>query len=58
LTEIKANYLPTAKNAQVADFYDKCGFALLSENEGAKSYQIDLAKANLEIEKYYHINLK
>ena len=58
LTEIKATYLPTAKNAQVADFYDKCGFALISENEGEKSYQIDLAKVDLEIEKYYHINLR
>ena len=47
-----------AKNAQVADLYDKCGFALVSENEGTRSYQIDLAKADLEIEKYYHINLK
>ena len=27
LTELKATYLPTAKNSQVADFYDKCGFA-------------------------------
>jgi predicted enzyme involved in methoxymalonyl-ACP biosynthesis len=58
LSELEATYLPTAKNAQVADFYDKCGFALVSENEGAKSYQIDLAKADLEIEKYYHIKLK
>lgn len=58
LTELKATYLPTAKNAQVADFYDKCGFALVSENEGVKSYQIDLAKADLEIEKYYHLYLK
>ena len=58
LTDLKASYQPTAKNSQVADFYDKCGFALVSENEGAKSYQIDLAKADLEIEKYYHIKLK
>ena len=58
LTELKASYLPTAKNAQVADFYDKCGFALISEKEGAKSYHIDLAKADLKPEKYYHINLK
>lgn len=58
VTSIKASYVPTAKNAQVAEFYDRCGFALVSEVEGAKSYQIDIAKANLEIEKYYHINLK
>ena len=58
LTELKATYLPTAKNAQVADFYDKCGFVLVSENEGAKSYKLDLANADLEIEKYYHIKMK
>ena len=37
---------------------DKCAFMLVSENEGSKSYQIDLAKADLEIKKYYHIKLK
>jgi FkbH-like protein len=58
LTEIRATYLPTAKNAQVADFYDKCGFALVSEKEGEKSYMIDLVQADLDIEKYYHINLR
>ena len=58
LTEIRAAYLPTVKNAQVADFYDKCGFTLVSENKGAKSYQIDLGKADLEIEVFYHINVK
>ena len=58
LTKIKATFLPTAKNAQVANFYDKCGFVLVSENEGAKSYQIDLEKADLEIEKYYHIKME
>ncbi len=55
---VKAEYLPTLKNVQVADFYDKCGFTCLSENEGEKSYEIDLKKADLKIEKYYHINLK
>lgn len=58
LKEIKSTYLPTAKNAQVADFYEKCGFALVADNEGVKSYHIDLEKADLEIEKYYQIKLK
>ena len=59
LTEIKATYLPTAKNAQVADFYDRCGFPCAAENtDGSKEYALDLKRADLEIEKYYHINLK
>ena len=56
---VKASYLPTAKNAQVADFYDRCGFSCVDENvDGSKAYALDLMDANIEIEKYYHINLK
>ena len=56
---IKAAYLPTAKNAQVADFYDRCGFLCVEENaDGSKNYVLDLCSADLEVEKYYHINLK
>lgn len=56
---VKAAYLPTAKNAQVAEFYDRCGFSLVAENaDGGKDYALDLNSADLEIEKYYHINLK
>jgi FkbH-like protein len=59
LTELKASYLPTAKNAQVKDFYEKCGFNCLSENvDGCKQYVLELKDADLEIEKYYHIKLK
>lgn len=55
---VKAVYLPTLKNGQVADFYEKFGFKCVSENAGQKSYEIELANADLKIEKYYHINLK
>lgn len=56
---LKAKYLPTEKNAQVKDFYEKCGFECVAENEdGSKDYELKLADADLEIEKYYHINLK
>lgn len=56
---VKAAYFPTAKNVQVADFYDRCGFPCVAENpEGSKEYALDLKSANLEIEKYYRINLK
>ena len=59
LDTVKATYLPTAKNAQVADFYDRCGFPCVSENaDGSKEYALDLKSSDLEIEKYYHITLK
>ena len=59
LKEIRAYYVPTAKNAQVKDFYEKCGFTCTAEvAEGKKEYVLDLKTADLEIEKYYHINLK
>ena len=59
VTSVKAAYLPTAKNAQVADFYDRCNFTSVAENaDGSKKYLLDLNAADLEIEKYYHINLK
>ena len=56
---VKADYLPTAKNAQVKDFYDRCGFPLVSEEaDGKRSYILDLKDADLTIKEYYHINLK
>jgi len=48
----------TPKNGQVADFYERCGFTCVSEDTGRKSYVLDLEKADLSIESYYHIELK
>lgn len=57
--EVKSSYLPTLKNKQVSDFYDKNGFTPLSEEpDGAKQYVISLTNAHLEIEDYYHITIK
>ena len=59
ITELKASYIPTAKNAQVKDFYEKCGFTCLSElSDGRKEYTIDLENADLNVKDYYHIMLK
>ena len=56
---VKAEYIPTAKNAQVKDFYDRCGFPCIAEEaDGKRSYTFELKDADLEIKKYYHINLK
>lgn len=57
--EIKASYLPTLKNKQVSDFYDKNGFTILStEPDGSKHYVLSLEDADLNIEDYYHITIK
>lgn len=56
---IKAEYIPSAKNAQVKDFYDRCGFSCLTEEtDGKRSYVLDLKKADLAIKDYYHIDFK
>lgn len=56
---LTAKYLPTAKNAQVKDFYEKCGFTCVGEDElGNKDYQINLLNANLTINDLYHIIIK
>lgn len=39
---IEADYRPTAKNAQVADFYDRLGLSLVSEDNGVRHYRASL----------------
>ena len=59
IQSLKASYIPTAKNAQVKDFYDRCGFSCIQEEEdGHRQYRLELKEADLKIENYYHINLK
>ena len=59
ITELKAQYLPTAKNAQVKDFWEKVGFTCTTENEdGSKDYILALKDVDTEIKDYYHITVK
>lgn len=58
-SELRAKYLPTVKNSQVKDFYEKCGFTLTDEHEdGSKDYVVDLLTADLSIKDLYHITIK
>lgn len=54
ITEVTARYIPTAKNSQVADFYDRQGMQLIDEANGEKVYTMQIAKP-LDIECYYTI---
>jgi FkbH-like protein len=39
---VDSQYIPTQKNKPVSDFFDKCGFPVISENEGNKSYALNM----------------
>lgn len=43
---IEAEYRPTPKNAQVADFYDRVGLPLVDEIDGIKRYRASLDSFN------------
>ena len=59
LKSIRAIYIPTAKNWQVRDFYDRFGLPCVIEQEdGSKEYATDLDLIDLQIEKFYHITFK
>ena len=56
---LTAKYLPTAKNAQVKEFWEKAGFICVAENEdGSKDYSLALKDADTEIKDFYHITVK
>jgi len=55
ITRVSAEYIPTLKNAQVKDFYDRCGFTLTEEKDGIRHYEAVIADLNLQLEDYYHI---
>lgn len=56
--KMTAHYVPSQKNAQVADFYERCGFRCVNESAQGKDYEIDLGQAGLEVEDYYQITIK
>jgi len=58
IDKVRAQYVPTLKNGQVKDFYDKIGFDLLKEEDGIKEYILDLKDKEFEIKSYYNIEVK
>jgi FkbH-like protein len=58
IKSILASYIPTSKNEQVKDFYDKIGFILIDENHEKKKYFIDLQNYSFVLEPYYKIEMQ
>ena len=57
IKKVKASYIATAKNAQVADFYDKIGFTRIAETDDTHDYLLQM-NSKFEIPDYYHITIK
>ena len=56
ITKVKAQYLPTLKNSQVKDFYDRMGFKLVSRDEdGAAEYELTLGEER-EVKEYFQMD--
>ena len=55
--KVMADYLPTAKNGQTADFYDRMGLTCVAtDGDGAKHYEMEL-KQVFEINNCYNIRV-
>lgn len=50
---VEACYIPTEKNSQVSEFYDKIGFTLSDEKDGCKFYETQIKSLNLQIDDLY-----
>lgn len=53
---VRASYLPTAKNGQTADFYDRMGMNCVACDDGNKRYEMALESV-FEIKNYYNIRV-
>ena len=54
--KITSSYIPTKKNEQVQDFYDKVGFNLIENTDGNKYYSLNIA--DFEPKKVDYIKIK
>jgi len=56
VTRMESTYIRTDKNAQVADFYDRMSFGVISRSDIMTSYWVDPSSAKGTIKDYYTIN--
>lgn len=50
---VKSKFVPSAKNSQVNDFYEKVGFSLISQENGVKEYQQNLKEKEINLLENY-----
>ena len=57
VTQVRGDYIPTAKNAMVRDFYENAGFtASRSEDEGATAWSLTIGKKKLPASKFVTVS--
>jgi predicted enzyme involved in methoxymalonyl-ACP biosynthesis len=57
IRNVQAQYIPTAKNIQVEDFYTKNGFKIVARDEkGCINYNIDVSLQNFTGTPYFKIH--
>lgn len=54
--KVSAKYLPTQKNKPVSDFFENCGFSILSEKVGEKVYSISISDYKNKNIEYIKVN--
>jgi len=55
---VQATYLPSVKNTQVENFYERIGFTVVNIDDpvkNAKNYELNLSEDEFEIKSYYKI---
>ncbi len=57
VTRVQGTYLPSAKNQQVADFYDRLGFRGMKKSTemGEKRYEFDLESQAIDVPEYISV---
>lgn len=56
IENVTAKYIPTQKNEQVKEFYDKCLFSLIKSNNGIKDYALFVDEYKPKKIKYIEVN--
>lgn len=54
IENVKATFIPSEKNSQVKEFYEKLGFNLLSDKDGTKRYELDLREKKIKLLENYN----
>jgi predicted enzyme involved in methoxymalonyl-ACP biosynthesis len=53
VSQVEAEYIPTANNKLVADFWDRLGLTFKNENNGTKYYQLTTKNYHTKQFKYF-----
>lgn len=56
ITDLKARYIKTQKNEQVKEFFDRCLFDLIDEDDSVRNYTLDISNYEPKQLNYIEVN--